>query len=315
MIPDLPTLYDEPFADSSQIPTYLVSKLARQHVTVALSGDGGDELFAGYRRYARGLSIHQNISGVPAPLRRPLGAAFSLVPTGLLPPQSAGRLELLSEILKEPRAELLYRDMISHWRRPEQVVINSRDPATVLSDPGQWPVLPDFLHFMMYADLLTYLPDDVLAKVDRASMGVSLEARVPLLDHRLAEFAWRLPGEQKRRNGQGKWILRQVLDRYVPRPLIDRPKKGFGVPIDAWLRGPLREWAEELLSERRLQGEGGYFHAGMVRKRWQERISEGAKDWSHGLWTVLMFGSCGKCGKEMNQIAFLLLQQYLFGIN
>jgi asparagine synthase (glutamine-hydrolysing) len=289
VIPDLPTLYDEPFADSSQIPTYLVSKLARQHVTVALSGDGGDELFAGYRRYARGLSIHQNISGVPAPLRRPLGAAFSLVPTGLLPPQSAGRLELLSEILKEPRAELLYRDMISHWRRPEQVVINSRDPATVLSDPGQWPVLPDFLHFMMYADLLTYLPDDVLAKVDRASMGVSLEARVPLLDHRLAEFAWRLPGEQKRRNGQGKWLLRQVLDRHVPRAMVDGPKRGFRVPIDSWLRGPLREWAEELLSERVLR-EGGYFQPGVVRKRWQEHL-EGKKDWHDALWNVLVFNS------------------------
>ena len=168
-------------------------------------------------------------------------------------------------------------------------MINSREPATVLNDPAQWPALPDFLHFMMYADLLTYLPDDVLAKVDRASMGVSLEARVPLLDHRVAEFAWRLPGQQKRRNGQGKWLLRQVLDRHVPRCLIDRPKKGFGVPIDAWLRGPLREWAEELLSERVLR-EGGYFQPAVVRKRWREHL-EGKKDWSHALWNVLVFGS------------------------
>ncbi len=243
VIPDLPTLYDEPFADSSQIPTFLVSRLARQHVTVALSGDGGDELFGGYSRYGLGLNIHRQITRVPRPLRRPLGMAVGLLPTGLMSPHPAARLELLADILKEPRTELLYRDMISHWRRPDQVVINSHEPATVLSDPAQWPALPDFLHFMMYTDLRSYLPDDVLVKVDRASMGVSLEARVPLLDHRVAEFAWRLPGQQKRRNGQGKWLLRQVLDRYVPRPLIDRPKKGFGVPIDSWLRGPLRDWA------------------------------------------------------------------------
>ena len=289
VIPDLPTLYDEPFADSSQIPTYLVSKLARQHVTVALSGDGGDELFGGYSRYALGLNIHRQIQRVPALLRGPLGHALGLLPTSLLPAHPAGRLELLADILREPRAEFLYRDMISHWRRPDRVVINGRDPATVLNDPARWPALPDFLHFMMYVDLLSYLPDDVLAKVDRASMGVSLEARVPLLDHRVAEFAWRLPGVQKRRNGQGKWLLRQVLDRYVPRALIDRPKKGFGVPIDSWLRGPLRDWAEDLLSEQRLRADG-YFHAAVVRKRWKEHLAR-EKDWSHGLWTVLMFGS------------------------
>ena len=289
VIPDLPTLYDEPFADSSQIPTFLVSRLARQHVTVALSGDGGDELFGGYTRYALGLNIHRQLQCVPAGLRRPLGQLIDLLPTGLLPAHPAGRMELLADILKEPRAELLYRNLISHWRHPERVVINSRETTTVLNDPAQWPALPDFLHFMMYTDLLSYLPDDVLAKVDRASMGVSLEARVPLLDHRVAEFSWRLPGQQKRRNGEGKWLLKQVLDRHVPRSLIDRPKKGFGVPIDTWLRGPLREWAEELLSERVLR-EGGYFQPAAVRKRWQEHL-EGKKDWSHALWNVLVFGS------------------------
>jgi asparagine synthase (glutamine-hydrolysing) len=289
VIPDLPTLYDEPFADSSQIPTFLVSKLARQHVTVALSGDGGDELFGGYSRYEQGLTVYRQLQCIPAALRRPLGQFIGLLPTGLLPVHSAGRMELLADVLKEPRAELLYTDIFSHWRHPERVVINSRQTSTVLNDPTQWPALPDFLHFMMYADLLSYLPDDILAKVDRASMGVSLEARVPLLDHRVAEFAWRLPGIQKRRNGQGKWLLRQVLDRYVPRSLIDRPKKGFSVPIDSWLRGPLRDWAGDLLSEQRLRADG-YFHAAVVRKRWKEYLA-GEKDWSHALWNVLVFNS------------------------
>jgi asparagine synthase (glutamine-hydrolysing) len=169
------------------------------------------------------------------------------------------------------------------------LVLNSREPATVLSEPDQWPALPDVLHFMMYADLLTYLTDDVLAKVDRASMGVSLEARVPLLDHRVAEFAWLLPVGKKCSNGQGKWLLRQVLDRHVPRSLIDRPKKGFGVPIDAWLHGPLREWAEELLSEHRLR-ENGYFEPEVVRKRWREHLVR-KQDWSAALWNVLVFNS------------------------
>jgi len=303
VIPNLPTLYDEPFADSSQIPTYLVSRLARQHVTVALSGDGGDELFGGYGRYAQGLKIRQYLQQLPDVARRALGRGIGLLtaqqwetllagvkpllPARFSPVGTAGRLQLLADIANHLRPEFLYRDLMSFWRPPEDVVIGGREPDTVLNDPTCWPVLPDFLHFMMYADLMMYLPDDILVKVDRASMGVSLEARVPLLDHRVAEFAWRLPGSQKRRNGQGKWLLRQVLDRYVPRTLIDRPKMGFGVPIDSWLRGPLRDWAEDLLSERTLRT-GGYFQSHVVRKRWREHLG-GQNDWHHSLWIVLSF--------------------------
>ncbi len=283
VIPLLPTLYDEPFADSSQIPTYLVAKLARQHVTVALSGDGGDEFFAGYRRYFRESALWRRIGWMPRPLRRALA---SLV--GALAPEFTGHpLRKLTAMLPAASRERFFAHRISHWPEPERIVPGAREPLTVLTDPARWPSFDRFLDFMMFQDMMMYLPDDILVKVDRASMGVSLEARVPLLDHRVAEFAWRLPPDLKVRDGHSKWLLRQVLYRHVPRVLIDRPKRGFAVPIDSWLRGPLRDWAEGLLAEDRLRREG-YFDPAGIRAKWREHVS-GAHDWSGQMWFVLGF--------------------------
>jgi asparagine synthase (glutamine-hydrolysing) len=303
VIPSLPALYDEPFADSSQIPTYLVSRLARQHVTVSLSGDGGDELFAGYNRYFLGRSIWKRIRWVPRSVRK-LGShaivALSpktwngmsgrlnfLLPRGARVSNPSDKSHKLAAILAVRDPEAMYRGLVSHWENPETVVLGGSEPATVLTDRGHWAQLSDFTERMMYLDLVTYLPDDILVKVDRASMAVSLEARVPLLDHRVVEFAWRLPLSLKIRKGQGKWLLRQVLYKYVPRELIERPKMGFGVPIDHWLRGPLRNWAEALLAEDRLKREG-YFNPHPIRQKWLEHLS-GERNWQYHLWDILMF--------------------------
>jgi len=305
VIPDLPRLYDEPFADSSQIPTFLVSRLARQQVTVTLSGDGGDELFGGYNRYAQGLEILSRLHRLPRPARRLLAGSLRALPPGawdrlfalaspLLPASmkvrlAGDKLHKLAGILGLQGEKALYRGLVSHWDAPEQVVPGSRELPTVLTDPARQARLADFTDYMMFTDLVSYLPDDILVKVDRASMGVSLEARVPLLDHRIVEFAWRLPRHMKVRDGQGKWVLRQVLYRYVPREIMERPKMGFGVPIDHWLRGPLREWAESLLEERRLREEGWFDPAPILRK-WREHLS-GQRNWAYHLWDVLMFQS------------------------
>jgi len=305
VIPDLPRLYDEPFADSSQIPTFLVSRLARQQVTVILSGDGGDELFGGYNRYAQGLEILSRLHRLPRPARWLLAGSLRALPPGawdrlfalaspLLPASmkvrlAGDKLHKLAGILGLEGEKALYRGLVSHWDAPEQVVPGSRERPTALTDPGRQARLEDFTDYMMFTDLVSYLPDDILVKVDRASMGVSLEARVPLLDHRIVEFAWRLPRRMKVRDGQGKWILRQVLYRYVPREIMERPKMGFGVPIDHWLRGPLREWAESLLDERRLREEG-WFHPEPILRKWREHLS-GQRNWAYHLWDVLMFQS------------------------
>lgn len=303
VIPRLPLLYDEPFSDSSQIPTFLVSELARRDVAVSLSGDAGDELFGGYNRYAWTTSLWRTLGPVPRGLRRAAATCATAVsPTawnrmhrsvsGILPravrvTQPGDKLHKLAELLAVRAPEEIYLSLVSHWKAPETVVLDAYDLPTALTRPAGQPRIPRLEDRMMYLDAMTYLPDDILTKVDRAAMAVSLETRVPFLDHRVVEFAWRLPLSMKIRRGQGKWILRQVLNRYVPASLIDRPKMGFGVPIDSWLRGPLRPWAEDLLSESRLKDEG-YFNPSPIRQKWREHLS-GARNWQYHLWDVLMF--------------------------
>jgi asparagine synthase (glutamine-hydrolysing) len=303
VIPKLPALYDEPFSDSSQIPTYLISALARQQVTVSLSGDGGDELFGGYNRYSIGYSVWKKIRGMGKPGRRLAAWALTrLSPQtwarliaradGFLPSRFrvaslAQEVHKLVEVLKANTSQDFYMTLVSHWNPPREIVLGAEEPPTILSDPSRWATLPEFIQRIMFLDLVTYLPDDILAKVDRASMGVSLEARVPLLDHRVVEYAARIPLSMKIRDGQGKWLLRQILYQYVPKDLIERPKMGFGIPIDDWLRGPLRAWAEDLLNEDRLRREG-FFRPEPIRKLWAEHLS-GRRNWQYHLWDVLMF--------------------------
>jgi asparagine synthase (glutamine-hydrolysing) len=303
VVPNLPNLYCEPFADSSQIPTYLLSQLARRAVTVSLSGDGGDELFGGYDRYQLSERVWQRIAWLPQPVRASLGHLLGRVPTrilraalapfsALMPDEFQGRnvadrVRKAAGFLSSKDSLDWYRSVVSLWHHPDAVVIGGNEPSTALTDPKLWDDAQGMLQRMMAVDTVSYLPDDILVKVDRAAMGVSLETRVPLLDHRVVEFAWQVPVSAKVRGGVGKWPLRQVLDRYVPRRLIDRPKMGFGIPIGSWLRGPLREWAEDLLSEDRLR-RGGFFHAYLIRKKWQEHI-DGDGQWHNQLWPVLMF--------------------------
>jgi asparagine synthase (glutamine-hydrolysing) len=303
VIPRLPELYDEPFSDASQIPTFLVSQLARRKVTVSLSGDGGDELFGGYNRYFIARALWNRLGWVPRSARGLVASAITAVSpvqwnrilTSLMPlasgqlryPNPGEKLHKLALVLGARDPDEVYLGLTSHWVRPASVVLAGAEPGAAAANGHRAAVLSDFTQRMMFLDLVGYLPDDILVKVDRAAMGVSLETRVPMLDHKVVEFAWRLPLSSKIRGGQGKWLLRQVLYKFVPPELIDRPKTGFDVPIGEWLRGPLRDWAEPLLDESRLRREG-FFDAGQVRARWDDHLS-GRRDWQQSLWNVLMF--------------------------
>jgi asparagine synthase (glutamine-hydrolysing) len=304
VIPLLPSMYDEPFGDSSAIPTHLVARLAKQQVTVALSGDGGDELFGGYNRYSWGSSIWRRVARVPVSMRAI--AAYAL--TVLSPEQwdrigrmlkiglpASRHLSTLGEKVHKLAAVLdsnsqteLYRRLVSLQRETASLVTGTQGKPIWADTQAQQLADRAFSEAMMFHDLVGYLTDDILAKVDRAAMGVSLETRMPLLDHRVVEFAWSLPLSMKIRTGsQGKWLLRQVLYRYVPKHLVERPKMGFGIPLDSWLRGSLRDWAEALLDDSRLRHEG-YFDPAPIRKKWQEHLS-GRRNWQYWLWNVLMF--------------------------
>lgn len=297
VIPNLPAFYDEPFADVSQIPTYLVAKLARQSVTVSLSGDGGDELFGGYNRYFQTRCLWGLSGWVPPFVRQGLGNALAAATRAdwlarltnyLHLPNVGDRAAKLAEIIGAASIGELYVRLISYWKNPQTVVRDSRLLPTELSLTENWPPLSDPVERMMYIDLVSYLPDDILVKLDRATMATSLEGRVPFLDdHRVVDFAWRLPLHSKLRGGQGKWILRQVLQRYIPRQMVERPKMGFGVPVNAWLRGPLQTWAEALLEPGRLQREG-FFDPEPVHQKWVEHLS-GKRNWQYYLWSILMF--------------------------
>ena len=302
-IPHLPKFYDEPFSDSSQIPTYLVSALARRHVTVSLSGDGGDELFGGYKRYFTWGKIWNAVQWAPGYIReaaawslrrvgpqgwnRVLGFAFRSVLPGSHIVWPGEKVEKLAQVISAKDSFSRYQVIVSDWESSDSAVREGVAPPSILKQRCVGVEFSDFRAQMMFLDAVTYLPDDILVKLDRAAMAVSLEGRVPFLDHRVVEFAARLPMSMKLRNGGGKWILRRVLNQYVPRELIDRPKKGFSLPIAEWLRGPLREWAEDLLGENRLRGDG-FFHPTIVRKIWEDHLS-GQRDLRHHVWALLMF--------------------------
>jgi asparagine synthase (glutamine-hydrolysing) len=303
VIPRLPSIFCEPFGDSSQIPTFLISQLTRRQVTVALSGDGGDELFGGYNRYLGARTTWERMQRLPSFARQAgAGALRAMSPAAwnrwfervkpLLPKRwhlatPGDKAQKLADVLTLSSGHAFFLNLASQWKDPGSIVIGAHEPMTLLTDPAAWPHTDSLAQWMMAMDAQTYLPDDILVKVDRAAMANSLETRVPMLDHRVVELAWRIPLHQKIRDGEGKWLLRQVLYRHVPRELIERPKMGFGIPLDSWLRGPLRDWAEALLDESRLRREG-YFHPAPIRQKWKEHLS-GRRNWQHRLWTVLMF--------------------------
>jgi asparagine synthase (glutamine-hydrolysing) len=301
VIPRIPSIYDEPFGDSSQIPTFLVSQMARQHVTVALSGDAGDELFGGYNRYAwakrlwGAMSLQRPVRKLTARAIRTMSPqtwarvfehARFLIPPRWQAAQMGDKLHKLADLIDCSRSEL-YRTLVSHWPAPAGLVIGASEPPTLLTELMAQSGDSSFEESMMYWDLMTYLPGDILVKVDRAAMAVSLETRVPMLDHRVVEFAWSLPLDMRVRAGEGKWLLKNLLSRYVPSTLTDRPKTGFGIPIDSWLRGPLRAWAEDLLDEARLRREG-LFNPAPIREKWHEHV-DGGRNWAYWLWDILMF--------------------------
>lgn len=301
-IPRLSSVWDEPFSDSSQIPTLLLSQLTREHVTVSLSGDGGDELFAGYSRYGRFLKLEQARRRVPARVRRLVSdlavgvraeqwdrvlngvSVFGLGTSGV----SGDRIHKLADVIRSETGDELYRLLVSQWSHPESVLLGGGEhPSRLTTSEGVGP--KDGPERLQYLDQLSYLPDDILVKVDRAAMAVSLETRVPFLDPRVVEYSWRVPSHLKYRPGAEKWVLREILSRHVPTHLFERPKMGFGIPLGEWLRGPLKAWASELLSPEQIRAQG-FLDANVVQKLWREH-QEGSRNWQARLWVVLMFQS------------------------
>lgn len=307
VIPELPGTYDEPFADSSQIPTYLVSQLARQHVTVALSGDGGDELFAGYNRYTLGQRLWSLSRKLSKPARSALASMLTTIPVagweavlkpvkGMLPGALGSRplgesIQNFENILRAESVDSFYERLTSHWPELDSLVPGSTAVRGVTNDLR----LSDPVRRMMALDLGEFHPDDILVKVDRASMAHSLEVRVPIIDHRVVELSARLPLSMMIKAGQGKWPLRQLLFKHIPEVTMDRPKRGFAVPVNEWIRGPMRDWAEQLLSESRLRNEG-FLNPDPIRERWQEHLT-GKRDWKNSLWGVLMFQAWLEAGQ------------------
>lgn len=306
LIPQLPSIYDEPHADSSQLPAYLVSKIARQKVTVCLSGDGGDELFAGYNRYLRLAEVWKKLDLLPYPLRKKLSDIIlkvqpekwdkiyqnfgKLFIKGAITDKNIGlKVQKLASILSKQSTSDMYLELISYWNDPGAVVCGGHEPEQMNNNLDFLDFINGFINKALFWDQTYYLPDDNLCKVDRASMAVSLETRLPLLDYRMVEFSWKLPLHMKIRNGESKWILKQILSKYIDRNLWDRPKMGFSVPIAEWLRGPLKEWGSDLLSSTRLKNEG-FFNENLVLQRWSEHI-QGKRNWNLSLWAVLTFQS------------------------
>ena len=295
VVPQLAEMYDEPFADSSQIPTHLVSKLTRNHVTVALSGDGGDEILAGYNRYLLADRLGRSLALTPRAIKRASAAALTalpdafvdglarLMPAGVLPAQLADKLKKFAGLLTEDPSGIYLR-LVSQCPHPGSLALAAEHPLSSLFQitPGK----RGFQERMQMVDTVTYLPDDILQKVDRASMAVALEVRPPLLDHRVVTLAWQLPRHMHIRRGETKWLMRRLLERYVPRNLTDRPKMGFGIPLAAWLRGPLRDWADDLLESPRFGG--SYIDQSQARNMWREHIS-GRRNWAYAIWTLVMF--------------------------
>lgn len=299
VIDKLPELYDEPFSDSSQIPTYLICKAARSKVTVALSGDGGDELFGGYNRYFWGPRIWNQINWMPYSLRKLISYSIrgislnnwdnlnAIFPKNLLPSSLGEKAHKFSNLLANINSiEELYIRLVSDWQNTDKLVKRSKSVPTKLDEINKYSQLKSE-EMMMMMDIKTYLTDDILTKVDRASMGISLETRAPFLDYRLAELAWQIPLNMKIRDNKGKWILRKILEQHVPSKMINRPKTGFGVPIGEWICGPLQEWAEDLL-ERKILEEQGYLNVELVQKYWNEHL-QGKSDWTGRIWSILMF--------------------------
>ncbi len=298
VVPDLPHVWDEPFADSSQIPTLILSKLTRQSVTVALSGDGGDEFFGGYNRYGQGYATYRKLSALPGPVRSVAAALMRHVPAhaidrmiARLPgakafPAVGDRIQKLGRVLDAPDVAAFYAILVSQHHGNKPLVLGAQPPQVLADNHAAWPKLDDPREVMMYVDAKTYLPGDIMSKVDRATMAYSLESRAPFLDHDIVEFAWSLPMSVKIKNGKTKWALREVLSRYLPRSLFERPKMGFGIPIEYWLSGPLRDWAGDLLADDRIRRQG-LLDPEQVAHMWHQQCT-GHGRWHHQLWTILM---------------------------